>query len=65
MDGVLRNSNPLYGLTGSTDSTIPLRIGTNGGGGESEFFNGAIDDARVYSRALYAAEVQSLFASAP
>ncbi|MGH9897039.1 MAG: LamG-like jellyroll fold domain-containing protein, partial [bacterium] len=65
VDGVLRGSKSLSGLTGSTDSTIPLRIGTNDGGAGAEFFNGAIDDARVYSRALSASEVQALSAAAP
>ncbi|OHA45306.1 MAG: hypothetical protein A3G59_00875 [Candidatus Taylorbacteria bacterium RIFCSPLOWO2_12_FULL_47_20] len=37
----------------------PLRIGTNGG--FSELLNGAIDDVRVYSRALDASEVAALY----
>ena len=63
VDGVPRASSSLSGLTGSTDSAIPLLIGAAFGAGD--FFNGAIDDARVYSRALSASEVQALSAAAP
>jgi hypothetical protein len=39
-------------------STAPLTIGGNRVWGE--FFNGAIDDVRIYNRALSASEIQSL-----
>jgi hypothetical protein len=43
------------GCTGNIDtSTLPLWIGANGGGGQ---FNGTIDEVKIYSRALSAAEV--------
>ncbi len=44
--------------TGNTMvSTGVLRIGGNGVWGE--YFNGAIDEVRIYNRALSAAEIQS------
>src|SRR5205823_8333271 len=36
-----------------------LRIGGQGRGGANRFFNGLIDEARIYNRALTAAEIQS------
>src|SRR5438874_8400922 len=45
-------------LTGSiVSSTAPLRIGGNSVWGE--YFTGAIDDVRVYNRALSATEIQT------
>ena len=38
-------------------STRALRIGGNGVWGE--YFNGLIDDVRIYNRALTAAEIQT------
>lgn len=43
--------------------TTPLRIGTNGG--LSEKFKGSMDNVKIYSRALTAAEIQSLAGGAP
>jgi hypothetical protein len=46
--------------SGAFDSyNTALRIGTNGGNGES--FLGSIDDPRVYNRALSASEVKQLY----
>jgi hypothetical protein len=45
-------------LTGSLDATTgPLRIGGNSV--RSEWFNGLIDEVRVYSRALSQSEIQT------
>jgi hypothetical protein len=40
-------------------STAPLRIGMGGGGG-AHYFNGSIDDVRLYSRALSLEEIARL-----
>ena len=45
--------------TGSVTS-YPLYIGYDPGG-EDDYFNGAIDDVRIYNRALTAAEVKALY----
>ncbi|MDD5518382.1 MAG: LamG domain-containing protein, partial [Candidatus Omnitrophica bacterium] len=52
-------------LEGETDKTAainlagsPFTIGTNYGSGQQDFANGTIDEARVYSRALSAAEIR-------
>lgn len=52
VDGKLVSSTPLTGFTGSTDSPTNLSIGR-----QSRFFNGIIDEAAVYSRALSEAEI--------
>jgi hypothetical protein len=44
---------------GSQPSTSSFRIGMSGGGG-GQYFLGAIDDVRVYSRALSAPDVEKL-----
>jgi len=48
---------------GIQDSAGPLRIGTYSG--SSENFNGAIDDVRIYNRALAADEVKLVFDGRP
>jgi len=44
-----------------TDGRFPLVIGSNTINRRDEFFKGAIDDVRVYNRALSAAEVKALY----
>ena len=47
-----------------TDASVPVAIGANGTA--ERFFNGILDDVRVYNRALDAGEIQDLYdASAP
>jgi hypothetical protein len=41
----------------------PLLIGRHGAGGD--FFKGKLDDLRIYSRALVASEIQSLYSAVP
>ncbi|MFN7161311.1 MAG: LamG-like jellyroll fold domain-containing protein [Candidatus Gracilibacteria bacterium] len=52
-------------LTSLFDSTSPIRIGSvvTSGGNLNEFWNGKIDDVRLYNRALSAAEVSELYSS--
>jgi hypothetical protein len=49
----------LPGIKGPRRSTNPLRIGMAGGDG-GQYFQGAIDDVRIYARALSAAEIARL-----
>ncbi len=59
VDGVLQSTaGPNTALL---DGTTPLYIGSTGGA--SNFFNGQIDDVRLYSYALSAPEVEELFKS--
>jgi Concanavalin A-like lectin/glucanases superfamily len=44
----------------SIDNTKQLRIGARDQAGDEIFFNGLIDDARIYARALSPAEIASL-----
>ena len=44
-----------------TDSVNPLRIGGHVYGGTNYYFNGSLDDIRVYNRALSIDEVQKLY----
>lgn len=52
VNGVLASSTALTAYTGSTDSAVNLSIGR-----QSRFFNGIIDEAAMYNRALTGAEV--------
>jgi trimeric autotransporter adhesin len=59
LDGVLVNSKTTTLNTSSTKLTIGNRMG-------SEFFNGSLDEVRIYNRALTANEVQQAYiAEAP
>lgn len=53
-DGVLIAAQPLSGAIGTAGTSLAY-VGSSAGA--SEFFNGVIDEVRVYSRALGAAEV--------
>lgn len=55
VNGALANSAPLAGSI--TVSTGALRIGGNAFWGE--YFNGSIDEVRIYNRALVQSEIQS------
>jgi hypothetical protein len=56
LNGSMEASKSFSGLI--RESSAPLLIGRNGGGGDS--FKGMIDDLRIYGRALSASEIQSL-----
>ena len=49
----------------SLDNTNQVRIGARHQAGDEVFFNGAIDDLRVYARALTGAEIAALAGVAP
>ena len=59
-NGVLVASQPVNITLAS--STLPVAIGwDNSTGGVNQHFNGAIDDVRIYNRALSATEVNQLY----
>ena len=59
VDGIFDSTrvDPLTNLTNSA----PIVLGANHVNRQSQNFNGAIDEVRIYDRALSATEVQSLF----
>jgi len=59
VDGVSQGILQISDTVGSIDNTNPLLIGSNDI--NSEFFNGSIDDIRIYNRALSSEEVRSLY----
>ena len=62
VDGVASGTQySLIALAGqSLDNTMELRIGARDQSGDEVFFNGLIDDVRVYARVLSPAEIASL-----
>jgi hypothetical protein len=58
VDAVQQIAGPLSS-TPNTGTANPWRIGLFQGGGQ--YFKGAIDDLRIYNRALSGADVQALF----
>ena len=50
-----------FSRTVDTDGSKPLILGANVSGQDSEFFNGSLDDVRVYGRALSDTEVAQLY----
>lgn len=59
LDGVLDSSSP-YGVSFHSQNGGNYSIGSRGA---SEFFQGLIDEVRVYDRALSGAEIQAIFAA--
>lgn len=65
IDGTLRGSTVYSGGLFSDVGSI-LRVGaSSSGGGIAAYFEGIIDDVRIYNRALSAAEIKQLYSSAP
>lgn len=60
VDGVLHDSNHSSGLL---ETSWDPNIGRRGGQDHGGYFNGTIDEIRIYDRALSEAEIQSLFNS--
>lgn len=58
VDGELQNSVSMSGLL--RVSTQHILIGANPTSPPSSFFNGSIDDIRIWNRALSASEIQDL-----
>lgn len=62
VDGTPNGSaTSISAVSGSVTNAINLTIGQDGGDGR--VFNGAIDDVRIYSRALSAGEIAKLYGS--
>ncbi len=61
INGALDRSTSISCAVSNTNSA-PIRIGSNGGGGE--VLNGLIDDVRIYNRPLTAAQIQADMATA-
>jgi hypothetical protein len=62
VDGVLANTTTETNV-GNIDSPIPLAIGSLAAGGATYHpFLGALDDVRIYNRALNASEVKQIYA---
>ncbi len=59
VDGILRNNGGNIASVGNIDNSTNLRIGVSGAGP----WNGPLDDARVYNRALSPAEVLAIYNS--
>ncbi len=62
IDGVLKNNVPDT-ITGTITNNGPLTIGNSGEGGK--WFNGLIDDVRVYSRVLTVEEIRRIYQESP
>ena len=60
IQGYINNESPVIDLDGTTKFSR-FRIGKNRNGGT--YFKGAIDDLRIYSRALTDSEISSLHAN--
>lgn len=62
IDGVLDSSTPFSHATNEiSDTASQVFIGQRGDGSGTGFFNGTIDEPRIYSRALTAGEVAWLY----
>jgi hypothetical protein len=62
VDGVQRTSLGWTGTSGGPTTTQQITIGDDGGSGG--FFAGTVDDLKIYTRALSAAEVSAVYAAA-
>lgn len=60
VDGVLADGDTTGGLAAYTGDSTTIYIGQRGDG---RYFNGALDDLRIYNRALSATEIQVLYQS--
>ena len=64
LDGALLGTTPhAVGGDLDVDATVPVWLGANGS--PARFFDGTLDDIRVFNRALSLAEVSSLAGSSP
>lgn len=66
VDGVLQNSADGSGLGTIDDPSSPLEIGMHfiqGWGTPEFYFNGLVDEAQIYNRALTATEVQGIYSA--
>ena len=59
-DGILVDQGTKLTTCSFSNGTGPLTIGVGGGWNESVYFNGLIDDVRIYNRSLSDLEISSL-----
>jgi Tol biopolymer transport system component len=59
VDGALAGTAPGGGDTSIADTTLPLRVGTDSSGLSDSYFNGLIDDVRVWNSERSAVEIQA------
>lgn len=59
-DGVETSRSP-DGTIGDTQNTVPLYIGAREPQSSAHFYTGAVDDLRIYNRALTADEITALY----
>lgn len=63
VDGAQRASVAWTGTTGATSTTQPVSVAFYPGSAGNQYLAGAIDDVRIYNRALNSPEVSQLYAS--
>lgn len=61
VDAVMKSDPPATSGPLSTNSYSTLVGAQAFSGGKTDYFDGAIDEVRIYSRALHAAEIQTLY----
>jgi hypothetical protein len=52
---------PLFFSTSVKNSVSPININNIGGSGSSEYYDGILDEIRIYNRALSESEIQQLY----
>jgi hypothetical protein len=65
VDGVLKASQPWTGLAGGVSTAQEIRLGQYPGATGGGYFSGALDEVRIYGRALAPEEIQQLYDAAP
>ena len=65
VDGLQKASQPWTGTSGAVTTTQALRFGDYPGIGATEYLPGAVDEVRLYSRALTPTEITLLATAAP
>jgi hypothetical protein len=63
-DGELKNTVNDDFVTGAWDDSVPVNIGTPYLLSNDRYFNGSIDDVRIYGRALSAQEIAAIYEAA-
>ena len=65
VDGALKGSRSWTGSAGAPATTQPVSAGFYPGVGKRGYLRGAVDDVRIYGRALGAGEVLQLYNGLP
>ncbi|MHC4499232.1 MAG: LamG-like jellyroll fold domain-containing protein, partial [Planctomycetota bacterium] len=64
IDGVIRANDSWSGTLGTNSAPLGIGAHSNNGVSWSNYFNGIIDDVRIYDQALSAEEIQQLYRAA-